>query len=158
MLVIGVVGWSYEPQHESKLTPAEQMSHFSLWVLHAAPLILGCDLTQADDFTIGMLTNDEVLDINQDTLGRGAKVVWQSEDTNLQVWSRPLADGSKAVGLFNLDEVPRKVTAKWSDLGLSGKQTVRDVWRQKDLGAPSDVFGAEIPRHGCLLLKISAAK
>jgi alpha-galactosidase len=156
MLVVGVVGWSYEPLHETKLSPAEQYSHISLWVLHAAPLILGCHLDQADDFTIGLLTNDEVLAINQDPMGRGGKAVWRSADGNLQVWSRPLADGSKAVGLFNLDEIPLKVTAKWSDLGVTGKQAVRDVWRQKGLGTFGDEFGVEIPRHGCLLLKVSA--
>jgi alpha-galactosidase len=158
MLVVGVVGWSFEPQHETKLTPAEQLSHVSLWTLHAAPLILGCDLSAADDFTVGLLTNDEVLDINQDTLGHGAKAVDVSENTNLQVWARPLADGSKAVGLFNLDELPMKVTAKWSAIGVTGRQMVRDVWRQKDLGTFENEFSAEIPRHGCMLLKISAAK
>jgi alpha-galactosidase len=155
MLVVGVVGWSYEPQHESKLTPAEQLSHISLWTLHAAPLILGCDLAQGDDFTVSLLTNDEVLDIDQDLMGRGAKAVYRSPNSNLQVWSRPLADGSKAVGLFNLEEMPSRVTARWSDLGINGSHAVRDVWRQKDLGRIADEFSAEIPRHGCMLLRIS---
>ena len=158
MLVVGVVGWSYEPQHESKLSPAEQLSHISLWALHAAPLILGCDLAQADDFTVGLLTNDEVLAIDQDPMGRGAKAVYRAPESNLQVWARPLADGTKAVGLFNLEELPMRVTARWSDMGISGRQTVRDVWRQKDLGRFSGEYSAEIPRHGCVLLKISPAK
>ena len=158
MLVVGVVGWSYEPQHESKLSPAEQITHLSLWTMHAAPLILGCDLAQADDFTVGLLTNDEVLDINQDPMGRGAKAVYRSPDGNLQVWARPLADGSKAVGLFNLEEVPMQVTARWSDLGITGNHVLRDVWRQKDLGVFSGEYSEEIPRHGCILLKVSTAK
>ncbi len=158
MLVVGMVGWSYEPLHESKLTPAEQYSHISLWALHAAPLILGCHLAEADDFTLGLLTNDEVLGIDQDPLGRGAKAVYRSAEGNVQVWVRPLADGSKAVGLFNLDEMPAKVTAKWSDLGITGRQVVRDVWRQKDLGTFGDEYAAEVQRHGCLLLKVTAAK
>jgi len=157
MLVVGVVGWSYEPLHETKLTPAEQYTHISLWCLHAAPLILGCHLDQADDFTIGLLTNDEVLAVNQDPMGRGGKAVYTSEDGNLQVWSRPLADGSKAVGLFNLDELPRKVTARASEIGVTGRQLVRDLWRQKDLGIFDDSFSAEVPRHGCLLLKFTNA-
>ncbi|MEX2316730.1 MAG: NPCBM/NEW2 domain-containing protein [Pirellulales bacterium] len=157
MLVVGVVGWSYEPLHETKLSPAEQYSHISLWVLHAAPLILGCHLHEADDFTVNLLTNDEVLAVNQDPLGRGAKAVYASDNGNLQVWSRPLADGSKAVGLFNLDEVPLKVTAEWSDIGVSGRQMVRDLWRQRDLGPHNGEFSAEIPRHGCVLVKISPA-
>ena len=158
MLVIGVVGWSYEPQHESKLSPAELLTHISLWTLHAAPLILGCDLAQADDFTISLLTNDEVLAINQDPMGRGAKAVYKTPNSGLQVWARPLADGSKAVGLFNLEEMPMRVTAKWSDLGITGRQLVRDVWRQKNLGTFSGEYSCQIPRHGCMLLKISAAK
>jgi len=158
MLVVGVVGWSYEPLHETKLTPAEQYTHISLWVLHAAPLMLGCHLHDADDFTVNLLTNDEVLAVNQDPLGRGAKAVHVSENGHLQVWSRTLADGSKAVGLFNLDEMPANVAAKWADLGVTGRQTVRDLWRQHDLGAYSDEFSAEIPRHGSLLLKITPAK
>lgn len=157
MLVVGVVGWSYEPLHETKLSPAEQYTHISLWVLHAAPLILGCHVHEADDFTISLLTNDEVLAVNQDTLGRGAKAVFTSANGNQQVWSRPLADGSKAVGLFNLEEVPVTVTAKWSDLGITGKQTVRDVWRQKGLGAFENEFSAEVVRNGCLLLKVAPA-
>lgn len=158
MLVVGVVGWSYEPQHEANLTPAEQLSHISLWALHAAPLILGCDLAQADDFTVGLLTNDEVLAIDQDPMGRGAKAVYRSPNGGLQVWARPLADGSRAVGLFNLEEMPMRVTAKWADLGVSGKQVLHDVWRQKDLGTFSADYTSELPRHGCLLLKISPAK
>ena len=158
MLVVGVVGWSYEPQHESKLSPAEQLTHISLWALHAAPLILGCDLAQADDFTVALLTNDEVLGIDQDIMGRGAKAVYRSADGNLQVWTRPLADGSKAVGLFNLEEVPMRVTAKWSDLGITGQHLLRDVWRQKDLGVFSGEYSEEIPRHGCVLLKVAATK
>jgi alpha-galactosidase len=158
MLVIGVVGWSYEPQHESKLSPAEQLTHISLWTLHAAPLILGCDLAQADDFTISLLTNDEVLAINQDPMGRGAKAIYKTPNNGLQIWARPLADGSKAIGLFNLEEMPMRVTARWSDLGITGRQLVRDVWRQKNLGTFSGEYSCQIPRHGCVLLKISAAK
>ena len=158
MLVIGVVGWSYEPQHESKLSPAEQLTHISLWTLHAAPLILGCDLAQADDFTISLLTNDEVLAINQDPMGRGAKAVFKTSNSGLQVWARQLADGSKAVGIFNLEEMPMRATARWSDLGITGKQLVRDVWRQKNLGTFSGEYSCQLPRHGCALLKISAAK
>jgi alpha-galactosidase len=158
MLVVGVVGWSYEPLHETKLSPSEQYTHISLWVLHAAPLILGCHLHEADDFTVNLLTNAEVLAVNQDPLGRGGKAVSTSDNGHLQVWSRPLADGSQAVGLFNLDEMPTKVTARWSDLGISGRQAIRDLWRQKELGEFSGEFSAAIARHDCLLLKITPVK
>ena len=73
-------------------------------------------------------------------------------------WRQFLADGSKAVGLFNLEEVPMRVTAKWSDLDIMGKHVLRDVWRQRDLGVFSSEYSEEIPRHGCVLLKVSASK
>ena len=155
MLVVGVVGWTFEPQHESKLSPAEQLTHFTLWTLYPSPLILGCDLAKADDFTVGLLCNDEVLAIHQDALGKGARAVSKSPNADWQVWARPLEDGSEAVGLFNLNEMPLKVTAQWSDLGLTGQQKVRDVWRQRDIGHANGEFSAVIPRHGCLLLKIT---
>ena len=155
MLVIGRLGWGGS-LHESNLTPAEQYTHITLWTLYPSPMLLGCDLPSADDFTIGLLSNDEVLAIHQDALGKGAKAVYRSPDGALrQVWARPLKDGSRAVGLFNLDEVPVKVTAKWLDIGVTGKQVVRDVWRQKDIGTFADEFTGEVPRHGCLLLKIT---
>jgi alpha-galactosidase len=158
MLVVGVVGWTFEPQHESKLSPGEQLTHITLWVLYPSPLILGCDLAQEDDFTVGLLCNDEVLDIHQDTLGQGAKAVYKSADGNLQVWSRTLKDGSRAVGLFNLEEMPMRVTAKWSDLGLTGPQVVRDVWSQRDLGTFTGEYTGPLARHGCLLLRLSPAR
>lgn len=158
MLVVGRVGWN-GGLRDCNLTPAEQYTHITLWTLYPSPLLLGCDLPSADDFTIGLLINDEVLGIHQDPLGKGAKAVYRSPEGQLrQVWARPLNDGSKAVGLFNLDEVPVKVTAKWSDLGLTGKQRVRDVWRQKDIGTFTDEYIGEVPRHGCLLLKITPVK
>ena len=71
------------------------------------------------------------------------------------MWSRPLADGSLAVGLFNRDEMDMKVGVKWSELGITGRQKVRDLWRQKDLGSFSDEFSSVVPRHGALFVKIS---
>ncbi len=68
-----------------------------------------------------------------------------------------MEDGSLAVGLFNRDEVPQTVTAKWSDLGISGKMRVRDLWRQKDVGSFDGTFGAEIPRHGVVLVRLFPA-
>jgi len=72
------------------------------------------------------------------------------------VWARPLSDGTMAVGLFNRDLVPRTVSVKWSELGLSGSQVVRDLWRHQDLGAKSDGFSVTVPRHGVVLVKVGA--
>jgi alpha-galactosidase len=153
MLVVGLVGWGRN-LHRTRLTPDEQYTHISMWSLLAAPLLIGCDLTRLDDFTRNLLTNDEVLAVDQDPLGHGADRV--TRDRDLEVWSRPLADGSVAVGLFNRGEIPATVTARWADLGISGPRMVRDLWRQQDLAPASGSYSAAIPRHGCLLLKLSS--
>ena len=155
MLIVGKVGWG--PRlHPTRLTPDEQYTHISLWCLLSAPLLIGCDMTQFDDFTLNLLTNDEVLDVDQDSLGHQAVRV--AQEGPLQVWSKELEDGSRAVGLFNTGELATTVTATWSRLGLTGKQMVRDLWRQKDLGAFEADFHAPVASHGVVLLKISPAK
>ncbi|MDD4870441.1 MAG: NPCBM/NEW2 domain-containing protein [Kiritimatiellae bacterium] len=155
MLVVGHVGWG--PRlHPTKLTPNEQYTHISLWCLLSAPLLLGCDLEKLDDFTLNLLTNDEVLDVNQDPLGKQAGRI--SAADNLEVWAKDLEDGSKAVGLFNRGYTEASVTAKWQDLGISGKQTVRDLWRQKDVGEFSDQFSSPVSPHGAVLIKITQVK
>jgi alpha-galactosidase len=154
MLIVGKVGWGN--LHETRLTGPEQYTHVSLWCLLAAPLLIGCDMTQLDDFTLNLLTNDEVIAVDQDPLGRQASRVVQ--EGPLQVWSKDLDDGSKAVGLFNIGELEAPVTVKWSDIGVTGKQTVRDLWRQRDLGDFDGEFSAPIDHHDVLLVKISPAK
>jgi len=153
MLVVGQVGWG-PSLHPTRLTPDEQFTHVSLWCLQAAPLLIGCDLTKLDDFTLSLLTNDEVIAVDQDPLGRPAGRV--ARDRNLEVWARPLADGALAVGLFNRGELPATVTASWIDLNLRGAQQVRDLWRQQNLGSFTDTFSAEVPRHGVVLVKITS--
>jgi alpha-galactosidase len=155
MLVVGMVGWG-PALHPTKLTPNEQYTHITLWSLLSSPLLIGCDMTQLDDFTIGLLTNDEVLAVNQDPLGKPAGRVSQT-DGGTEVWARDLEDGSKAVGLFNRGELPADVTVKWSDLGLTGPQNVRDLWRQKDLGSQDSSFTVKVARHGAAMIKVTAA-
>jgi alpha-galactosidase len=152
MLVIGKVGWGPRLR-DSRLTPNEQYIHITLWTLLASPLLLGNDLTQMDDFELNLVTNDEVLAVHQDPLGKAADRVSRSGE--LEVWSRPLADGSLAVGLFNRDEMDMPVSVKWSELGISGKHTVRDLWRQKNIGSFDSEFSQMVPRHGALFVKIS---
>ena len=152
MLVVGNVGWG-EQLHPTKLTPNEQFTHISLWCLLSAPLLIGCDMTQLDPFTLGLLSNDEVLAVDQDPLGRQAAPVFVTEDGQ-EVWAKTLSDGTKAVGLFNRGEMPATIKVQWDQIGLAGKQTVRDLWRQNDLGQFDNEFTSEVPRHGVLLLKI----
>ena len=151
MLVVGKVGWDAQVR-PSRLTADEQYTHISLWCLLAAPLLIGCDMTQLDEFTLGLLTNDEVLEVDQDPLGRQAARVTQ--EGALEVWAKDMEDGSKAVGLFNRGGAKAVVTARWKDLGISGPQKVRDLWRQKEMGVFSDDYHAEIPSHGCVLVRL----
>ncbi len=152
MLVVGKVGWGPN-LHDTKLTPDEQYTHISLWCLLSAPLLIGCPLEQLDDFTLSLLTNDEVLDINQDPLGQQARRI--SNENQTQVWVKDMADGSKVVGLFNLNTYqPQDVTVSWDSLGLKGKYRVRDLWRQKDEGKFKKSFTATVPSHGVVLVQL----
>ena len=152
MLVVGYVGWG--KPHPTKLTPDEQYTHISLWCLLAAPLLIGCDMEKLDAFTLNLLTNDEVIDVDQDALGKGATKVYT--DNSVDVFAKPLEDGSMAVGLFNRGAYKATVTATWKDLGIKGKWKVRDLWRQKDLGSQSDKYAAEVASHGVVLVKLVA--
>lgn len=151
MLVVGRVGWGPNV-HPTRLTQNEQMTHITLWSLVSSPLLIGCDMSEMDQFTVDVLSNDEVLEVNQDPLGKTASR--RSRDGRVEVWARPLWDGTIAVGLFNRGQHAVKVTASWSDLGLRGSQPVRDLWQQKDLGAFKDSFSATVPQHGAILIKI----
>jgi alpha-galactosidase len=118
MLVVDKVGWGR--LHPTRLSPNEQYTHISLWCLLASPLLIGCDMTQLDEFTLGLLENDEVIEVNQDPLGRQAARV--AKNGMLEVWAKDMEDGSKAVGLFNRGSGEASITANWADLGLSGEQ------------------------------------
>ena len=167
MLVVGLVGWGPD-LHPSHLTPDEQYTHISLWSLLSAPLLIGCDLSRLDDFTKNLLMNDEVIAINQDPLGKQASRI--SDEEGKQIWMKELEDGSKAVGLFYVDERERKSPSDYfnwearenstivlnaSDIGITGKFSVRDVWKQKDLGVFEGKFETLVPYHGVVLLKVT---
>jgi len=167
MLVVGLVGWG--PQlHPSHLTPDEQYTHISLWSMLASPLLIGCDLNRIDDFTMNLLTNDEVIEVNQDPLGKQAKQIYNRDGK--QIWMKEMEDGSKAVGLFYVADNEGKKPADYfdweqkenitvslsaADLGISGKFSVRDLWRQKELGVFEGTFEASVPYHGVVLIKVT---
>ncbi len=156
MLVVGKLGWGRSEPRPTRLTPNEQITHISLWALQAAPLLIGTDMSQLDEFTIDLLGNPEVLSVNQDVLGRAAGRL--IGDGRIDIWARPLADGTLAVGLFNRGPEPTTITAKFSDLGLTGSQMVRNLWLHKDLGSVSDQLSAAVPRHGAVLVRIGTPK
>ena len=134
------------------LTPNEQYTQVSLWSLQAAPLILSGDITLLDEFTLSLLTNDEIIEVDQDPLGKPGWCV--SKNNGLEVWKKPLEDGSIAVGLFNRENNKAKMTAYWTDLGINGLQKVRDLWRQKDLGRYGERFSAAVNPHGVVMIRM----
>jgi alpha-galactosidase len=134
------------------LTPNEQYTHVSLWCLLAAPLIFSGDITRLDPFTLSLLTNDEVIDVDQDSLGQAAQRI--TINGTSEVWARDLEDGAKAVGLFNRGNVETNITLKWSDLGINRSGQVRDLWRQKDLGHYDREYSATVPPHGTVLVRV----
>ncbi len=156
MLVVGTVGWG-DP-HPSKLKPDEQYLHFSLWSLFSAPLLIGCDMEKLDAFTLNLLTNDEVIAINQDPLGKQATCAQTIGD--LRIYVKELEDGSRAVGFCNFGL--EKVNLSYSDfqkLGITGKQKVRDLWRQQDVAtiqAGDGVLSVKVPVHGVMLYKLTS--
>ena len=136
------------------LTPNEQYTQVSLWCLLAAPLILSGDITRLDAFTLGLLTNDEVLALDQDPAGKQAAPKIKAGD--IQVWVKELADGNRAAGVFNLGASAAKYTVDLKSLGYAGGAKARDLWRQKDLGEFTGAFEASVPAHGVLLVKLAA--
>jgi alpha-galactosidase len=153
MLVVGKVGWG-DTIRNTRLSPDEQYTHLSLWSLLAAPLMIGCDLTQMDDFTLSLLTNREVIAVNQDITGIQGKRIFPDNDRQTEIWSKPLSDGSQAVGLFNRSEKEQTVTVLWEQLNINGAHIVRNLWEQKDSGTFDGSFSAQVPSHGVVLVKL----
>jgi len=129
----------------------EYRAHMTLWALLAAPLLTGNDIRNMTPQTLAILANREVIGIDQDPLGRQAKRALQGP--TMEVWVKPLADGSSAVGLFNRSSTPTPISLVWSELGLGTDPLLRDLWSGVDLGHRGSVFSAEIPAHGAILLK-----
>ncbi|MBA4850181.1 NPCBM/NEW2 domain-containing protein [Emticicia sp. BO119] len=156
--------------HPTRLTPDEQYSHVSLFSLLSAPLLIGCPIEQLDAFTLNLLTNDEVIEINQDPSGKPARLV--NETNGVQIWLKHLEDGSYAVGLFNIahfgqtpesyihwgDEKTVNYEFDFNKIGLQGKFRLRDVWKQKDIGIFSKSFSTAIKHHGVILLRMFPVK
>ena len=154
MLVLGKVGWGRK-MHWTQLNPWEQYTHITLWSILASPMLLGCDTALLDPFTLSLLTNNEVLDVNQDPLGVQGVRFGSSEGHCTYI--KPLEDGSLAVALFNLSEEERTLGFIPHKLGLLGDQTVRDLWRQKDVAkiAQKERFEIQVPAHGCAFFRLS---
>lgn len=151
-----LIGWigadGGNKSRRTTLTPNEQYSYMSMWSLMAAPLIFSGDMTRLDPFTLNVLCNAEVIAVDQDPLGRQAKILRHTPDEFVLV--KQLEDGSEAVGLFNLASQPRNISVTWTELGIRGKRTARDLWRQRNIGSFDKAFAAEVPRHGVALVRL----
>ncbi len=137
------------------LNPEETRAHFSLWALLAAPLMAGNDIRSATVDTLGVLTNREVIAVDQDPLGIQGRRVWDGGAQ--EVWMKPLADGSRAVILFNRGSDKGDITVKWQDVGLfpGTKAAVRDLWKKADVGVFDTQWKAAVEPHGVVMVRLS---
>ena len=152
-----LIGWvgparGMKEGRPTALTGNEQYSYMSMWCLMAAPLIFSGDMARLDEFTLNVLCNPEVIGVDQDALGKQARIVRHTDDD--LVLAKPLEDGSLAVGLFNLREAEDEVSVTWKDLNVKGRRMVRDLWRHKDLGRLTDRYTVSVPRHGVSLIRL----
>jgi alpha-galactosidase len=130
----------------------EYRTHMSLWALLAAPLLAGNDLSTMTPETVSLLTNREVVAIDQDKAGTQGERIWA--EGPMEVWARSLADGSKAVALFNRHPGPMDMHVDFRQLGVNGPARIRNIWDAKDLASASE-FSATVPGHGVVLLRVS---
>jgi len=130
----------------------EYRTHMSLWCLLAAPLIAGNDLAAMTPATLAILANPEVIAVDQDPAGiQGHRV---AEEGPLEIWIKPLADGTKAVGMFNRGTYEAPITVRFELLGIGESASIRDLWAHRDLGEFHSSYEAKVPRHGVVMLRV----
>ncbi len=161
--VAGPGGWNDPDMLEvgnGGMTATEYRAHFSLWAMMAAPLIAGNDVrimmdsTRDAAATREILLNTEVIAVDQDSLGRQGTIV-QASPSELQVWVKPLSDGSRAVLLFNRASVPSTITANWGRVGLkTNKARVRDLWAHTETAVVENFYATTVPSHGVVMLRV----
>jgi alpha-galactosidase len=155
-ILIGTIGnlrdSSAAPQ-SARLTLDEQYSYMSMWSLMASPLFFSGDMARLDAQTLNVLCNSEVIDVDQDPLGKQGGVIRRTREEFILV--KPLEGGSVAVGLFNLTSSAHSISISRSDLGVRGSKRIRDLWRQKDIGLLKDTFTSDVPAHGVSLVRIA---
>jgi len=150
MLAVGVPG----------INPIEERSVFSLWAISAAPLWAGNDLTIMSPGIQQILTNSEVIAVDQDPLGRPGTLVAEEDVVGLQVWAKPLAgqDSPQAVLLFNRTSQEAKIIVRWEDLGIYSPAAARDLWSHQDLGVFPHEYSTQVPPHGVVMLRVTPQK
>ncbi len=130
----------------------EEKTQMTLWCILAGPLLAGNDLTHMGQQTLSLLTSAEVIAVDQDPKGVQGQRVWQ--EGPFEVWVKPLAEGSKAVALFNRSLSALTITARFGDIGVHDRAEVRDLWARKDLGVFNDGFTAKVPPHGAAMVRV----
>jgi alpha-galactosidase len=142
------------------LTPDENYTHMTQWCMLAAPLLIGCDMTKMSPFIVSLFSNDEVLAVNQDSLGKQGTLLKRDKTAKTEVWIKPLEDESIAVALYNRSDAPADVSVAAAELPLYGPASafVRDLWRQKDLGVIGARLTAHVAPHGAELYRIEPVK
>ena len=151
MIPFGHIGIrSVGKSRTTRFTHDEQITLMSLWCLAPSPLMLGMNLPDNDDWTLSLLTNDEVLAVDQDKLGSPAIKI--SMDKSTEIWAKQLSTGGLAIGMFNRGQQDGTVTLKWEDAKLTGPQKVRDLWQHKDLGTFDHELTLPVPSHGAQML------
>jgi alpha-galactosidase len=132
----------------------EYRTHFTLWSVLAAPLIAGNDIRSMPPEIKEILTNPEVIAVNQDPLGKQGRRV--RKDATTEVWSKQMKDGSRAVVLFNRGSAAGDISFKWEEIGYPGhlQATVRDLWAKKEIGKTSGEFSATVPSHGVVMVRV----
>ena len=131
----------------------EYLTHMALWAILAAPLLAGNDIRSMSEETKTILMNPEVIAVDQDAIGVQGHRVW--DEGPLEIWVKPLADGSQAAGLFNRGESTLKITLDFKAIGAPSSANLRDLWERKDLGTVQNSYTAEVPKHGVVFLKVS---
>jgi alpha-galactosidase len=135
------------------MTAEEYRTHMSLWAILAAPLLAGNDLSTMTPETVALLTNRDVIAVDQDAAAKQGDRV--SAEGPIEIWVRPLADGSKAVGIFNRHPSPLTTKVDFQKLGFAHAVKAKDLWQAKDLGSISTPYTVTVPAHGVLFLRVS---
>ena len=159
-ILIGWVGDAHgmgEGQQTDRSRPTSSTAYMSMWSLMAAPLIFSGDMAKLDAFTLNVLCNPEVIDVDQDPLGKQAQDRPPDAAMN-SCWSRNWRTARRRWACSTSRRVRGIITVAWNDLGLSGKRQVRDLWRQKGIGSFNQALEIEVPRHGVALVRLQPGK
>lgn len=161
MLALGPQFHSAARSSPNRLSPDEQITSMTAWALYPSPLILSCDLSALTEFELRLFANEEVIAVNQDSLGKPAVRLWEKRaqslraaqpEQNARIWARSLANGSIAIGFFNLAEDPATLSLALKDLGLAGPVSARNLWERRDIDQVQDQLSVQVPKHGAQLI------